>query len=195
MPEHNGEITPSAHIRRAKPREARLDERVTLARLLLVFISAAAWAGHAAEPMQISSPAFADGATIPAKFTADGADINPALVISGVPAGAKSLVLIMDDPDAPGGTWNHWLLWNLGPATTTIAEDSTPAGAVAGRNDFGETLYRGPSPPSGTHRYFFRLLALDTKLDLPAGADRAALDRAVKDHVLARAVLMGLYSR
>ena len=149
----------------------------------------------AGDAMKITSPAFADGAMIPAKFTADGANVNPALGISGIPDNAKSLVLIMDDPDAPRGTWNHWLLWNIDPSTTMIAEDSVPRGATSGRNDFGDTRYRGPSPPSGTHRYFFRLLALDSTLDLPTGADRAALDRAVKNHVVAEAVLAGRYSR
>lgn len=168
---------------------------MSAARLFVLFTLATAWARLAAEPMRIISPAFADGTTIPEKFTADGADINPALVINGVPAGAKSLVLIVDDPDAPRGTWNHWLLWNIDPDTTSIVENSVPTGATIGRNDFGEVRYRGPSPPSGTHRYFFRLLALDSTLDLPAGADRAALDRAMKGHVVAQAVLMGRYSR
>ncbi|MBU3666468.1 MAG: YbhB/YbcL family Raf kinase inhibitor-like protein [Chthoniobacterales bacterium] len=145
--------------------------------------------------MRITSPAFADGGSIPAKFTADGGDISPPLEIGGVPAAAKSLVLIVDDPDAPRGTWNHWLLWNIVPGITQIAEGTAPSGAAAGRNDFGETNYRGPSPPSGTHRYFFRLLALDTTLDLKAGSTRAKLDRAMQGHVMAEAVLMGRYGR
>lgn len=165
------------------------------AAVLALLVLAAPLAPRAAEPMQISSPAFANGGMIPAKFTADGSDISPPLEIRNVPPAAKSLVLIVDDPDAPRGTWNHWLLWNIDPAATTIAENSTPAGAAAGRNDFGETRYRGPSPPSGTHRYFFRLLALDSKSSVPSGASRAELDQAVRGHVLAEAVLMGRYGR
>lgn len=145
--------------------------------------------------MKITSPAFANGEMIPKLFTADGANVNPELDIADVPDQAKSLVLIVDDPDAPAGTWNHWLLWNIDPRTARIDEDSTPAGAVAGRNDFGQTKYLGPSPPSGTHKYLFRLLALDAVLDLRAGSDRAALDRALAGHVLATAELAGRYSR
>ena len=151
-----------------------------------------------AEPaaaMKITSPDFSEDGMIPARFTCDGANVNPRLDIAGVPARARSLVLIVDDPDAPVGTWNHWLLWNIDPATTKIAENSVPAGAVQGRSDFGQEKYIGPSPPSGTHRYFFRLLALDAKLDLPAGAGRAALETALRGHVLMRADLMGRYRR
>lgn len=130
---------------------------------------------------------------IPARFAADGANVNPPLAIAGVPAKAKSLVLIVDDPDAPGGTWNHWLLWNIATDTASIEEDSVPAGAIAGKNGFGRTVYLGPAPPSGTHRYFFRLLALDTHLDLKPGSDRAQLDLAMKGHIIATAELMGRY--
>ena len=132
---------------------------------------------------------------IPARFTCDGANVNPELEITGVPAGAKSLVLIVDDPDAPAGTWNHWLLWNIDPTTSKIAENSVPAGAVSGKSDFGRTNYIGPSPPSGTHRYYFRLLALDASPALPAGSERAALESAIRGHVLMKAELMGRYRR
>jgi hypothetical protein len=145
--------------------------------------------------MKISSPDFTEGAAIPARFTCDGADINPALAIEGVPAQAKSLVLIVDDPDAPMGTWNHWLVWNIAPSTGKIAADSVPAGAVQGRSDFGTAKYGGPCPPSGTHRYYFRLYALDTTLSLESKADRKALDKAISGHVIASAGLMGRYSR
>lgn len=153
--------------------------------------------GHAQNegPMKISSPAFAAGAMIPARFTADGANVSPPLAISGVPAEGKSLVLVVDDPDAPAGTWNHWLLWNVAPDTKLIEEDSAPPGAIVGKNDFGRTVYLGPSPPSGTHRYFFRLFALDTVLDLKAGSDRDQLDRAMKGHIISTTELMGRYSR
>jgi Raf kinase inhibitor-like YbhB/YbcL family protein len=145
--------------------------------------------------MKISSPDFSDGAAIPARFTCDGADINPALAIEGVPAPAQSLVLIMDDPDAPRGTWNHWLVWNIPPSVGKIAAHSVPAGAVEGRSDFGTAKYGGPCPPSGTHRYYFRLFAIDVNLAIPAGADRKALDKAMSGHVLANGELMGRYSR
>jgi len=151
-----------------------------------------------AEPvvaMKITSPDFSEGEMIPARFTCDGANVSPRLDIAGVPAGARSLVLIVDDPDAPAGTWNHWLLWNIDPATKKIAGGSVPTGAIQGRSDFGQERYIGPSPPSGTHRYFFRLLALDAKLDLPAGAGRAALDTALRGHVLMKAELLGRYRR
>jgi len=144
---------------------------------------------------KISSPDFPEGGPIPAQFTCDGENVNPTLDISGVPAGAMSLVLVVDDPDAPSGTWNHWLVWNIDPSTTQIARNSVPPGAVTGRSDFGQVIYIGPSPPSGTHRYYFRLMALDTNLNLPAGAGRSALDKAVKGHILKTAELMGRYKR
>lgn len=155
----------------------------------------AASSGRTEDTMKISSPSFANGAPIPKRFTADGANINPALTISGVPPAAASLVLIVDDPDAPGGTWTHWLVWNIAPATTRIAEDSVPDGAVVGRSDFGKSLYLGPSPPSGTHRYHFRLYALDKKLDLAPGANRDDLDTAMRGRILASATWAGTYSR
>ncbi len=146
-------------------------------------------------PMRLFSPDFTPGGMIPPPFTCDGANTNPELDIADVPRQAVSLVLIMDDPDAPGGTWNHWLLWNIDPATAKIAEDSVPAGAVQGRSDFGSAKYLGPSPPKGIHRYFFRLLALDTKLNLPPDSDRAALDQSIRGHVISTAELMGRYQR
>lgn len=164
-------------------------------RALTVLAFAAMARAQTEEPMKICSPTFSDGAMIPARFTADGANVSPLLEISGVPAGTKSLVLIVDDPDAPAGTWNHWLLWNISPDTASIAEDSVPAGAVAGKNDFGRTVYLGPSPPSGTHRYYFRLFALDTMLHLETASDRDQLDRAMKGRILASAELIGRYNR
>ena len=160
---------------------------------LLAFVALAQ--AQAEPPMKISSPAFVHGAMIPARFTADGANVNPPLVISGAPAAAKTLVLVVDDPDAPAGTWNHWLLWNIAPETKEIGEDAVPAGAIAGKNDFGRSVYLGPSPPSGTHRYYYRLFALDRVLDLKPGADRNQLDRAIKGHIIATAELIGRYSR
>ncbi len=145
--------------------------------------------------MTVESPAFSEGRAIPARYTADGADISPPLVIQGVPEGTQSLALIMDDPDAPMGTWVHWVAWNLPAGTREIPEGSLPDGAAEGRNSWGRTGYGGPAPPSGTHRYYFKIYALDTKLDLPPATDKARLLSAMKGHVLAEAVLMGRYSR
>jgi Raf kinase inhibitor-like YbhB/YbcL family protein len=143
--------------------------------------------------MKISS-AFQEGATIPSKFTCDGADASPPLQIADIPSGAKSLALIVDDPDAPSGLFTHWLVWNLSPQTSTVAEGSAPKG-VHGTNDFGKSGYGGPCPPSGTHRYYFKIFALDRELDLSSGAKRTQLDAAMKGHVVAQGELMGRYSR
>src|SRR5215467_6043491 len=127
--------------------------------------------------MKITSSAFNEGGNIPSKFTCDGSDTSPPLQIAGVPSGAKSLVLIVDDPDAPGGLFTHWLAWNIDPGTGRLAEKGLPRGAIQGVNDFGRQGYSGPCPPSGTHRYFFRLFVLDQTLDLKAGARRSALEQ------------------
>lgn len=145
--------------------------------------------------MKISTPAFQDGGTIPKQYTCDGTNVNPPLVIEGVPTQAKSLVLLVDDPDAPRGTWNHWLVWNIDPGTRDMKENTVPPHAVQGTTDFGTAKYGGPCPPSGTHRYYFRLYALDTSLNLPATTKRAALDQALKGHVVGEAVVMGRYAR
>jgi len=144
--------------------------------------------------MKITSSAFQEGGNIPSKFSCDGANTSPPLQISGVPSEAKSVVLIADDPDAPSGLFTHWAVWNISPQTSTIAEGSTPKG-VQGTNDFGRSGYGGPCPPSGTHRYYFKIFALDRELDLPFGAKRSQLDGAMKDHVIAQGELMGRYSR
>lgn len=145
--------------------------------------------------MKITTKAFSERRPIPERFTADGKNVNPPLRLSGVPDGAKSLVLIVDDPDAPMGTWTHWLVWNIQPGTSVIKEDSVPTGAVVGTNDAGTAKYAGPNPPRGTHRYYFRLYALDKTPDLPAGSDRDTLDEAMNSHILARAELLGRYGR
>ena len=149
---------------------------------------------NAASSFSVATSAFQTGGDIPAKFTCNGANVNPELKINGVPNGAKSLVLIVDDPDAPRGLFTHWILWNIDPKTTDIGENSVPTGGVQGTNDFGKRNYGGPCPPSGTHRYFFKIFALDSKLDLKPSAGRAELDGAMKDHVLAKAELIGRYS-
>jgi Raf kinase inhibitor-like YbhB/YbcL family protein len=149
---------------------------------------------NAASSISVTTSAFQAGGDIPAKFTCNGANANPELKINGVPNEAKSLVLIVDDPDAPRGLFTHWIVWNIDPKTTDIGENSTPAGGVQGTNDFGKRNYGGPCPPSGTHRYFFKIFALDTKLDLKPSARRAELDTAMRGHTLAQGELMGQYS-
>ena len=144
--------------------------------------------------MKVTSSAFQQGANIPSKFSCDGPNTSPPLQISDVPTEAKSLVLIVDDPDAPSGLFTHWVVCNISPQATTIAEGSTPKG-VQGTNDFGKSGYGGPCPPSGTHRYYFKVFALDRELDLPVGAKRSQLDSAIKGHVIAQGELMGRYSR
>lgn len=144
--------------------------------------------------LRISSPAFADGQSIPARHAYRAENFSPPLEIAGVPPGAKSLALIVDDPDAPVGTWVHWLLANLPPETAAMAEGKVPEGAIVGKNDFGAAAWGGPAPPSGTHRYFFRLVALDAKLDLKPGFTRAQLEGAMKGHVLRSAQTMGTYA-
>jgi len=136
---------------------------------------------------------FSDGEKIPVKYTADEEDINPSLEISGIPEGAKTLALIVDDPDAPIGTWVHWLVWNIPASKTKIEENSVPG--IQGINDFRKRDYGGPNPPSGTHRYFFKLYALDSELNLPEGSKKAELEKAMQGHILATAQLIGKYSR
>ncbi|RPJ07787.1 MAG: YbhB/YbcL family Raf kinase inhibitor-like protein [Spirochaetaceae bacterium] len=159
--------------------------------------------------LSFSSDGFGNNKTIPVQYTADGTDSSPPLSWAGSPAGTQSFAVICDDPDAPaapaapaalGGTWVHWVIWNI-PATTpglrqNMQKTEHPIGpSVQGKNDFGRTGYNGPSPPSGTHRYFFKLYALDAMLSLIAGAKKPQLEAAMKGHVLAQAVLVGTYTR
>ena len=148
--------------------------------------------------MKLSSPAFENSASIPQKFTCDGANINPELRISEVPDGAKSLVLIIDDPDATGGvTWDHWVVWNIDPKTSMIAENSVPTGVIQGTTSFGDQKYGGPCPPRGSkpHRYMFKLYALDTVLNIPADSKKADVESAMQSHVLAEITSTGLFGR
>ncbi|MFI5455526.1 MAG: YbhB/YbcL family Raf kinase inhibitor-like protein [Isosphaerales bacterium] len=164
--------------------------------------------------IQLRSPAFAEGGMIPKTFTCDGSDRSPPLEWSGVPASARALALICDDPDAPGGTWSHWVVFNLPsqlkalregvPKEETIPEASTTVSesvveelskARQGKNDFGKNGYGGPCPPSGTHRYFFRLYALDATLDLGSNATRAEVIKAIEGRILAEGRLAGKYRR
>ncbi len=160
----------------------------------VVVVAAIASFAAGGAKMKITSSAFQQGGNIPSKFSCDGANTSPPLQISDVPSGAKSLVLVVDDPDAPSGLFTHWTVWNIPPQTSTIAEGSTPKG-VQGTNDFGKSGYGGPCPPSGAHRYYFKIFALDRDLDLPSGANRSQLDAAMKGHVIAQGQLMGRYAR
>ena len=144
--------------------------------------------------MKITSPAFETNQAIPRKYTCDGENINPSLEFSDVPEAAQSLVLIMDDPDAPMGIWVHWTLWNIDPKISEIPEDSVPEGAVQGATN-RENHYGGPCPPDREHRYFFKLYALKSRLDLPKSADKAVLVAALAGQGTANAELVGLYSR
>ncbi len=145
--------------------------------------------------MVLESPAFENNETIPQLFTCDGENINPHLVISDVPKNAESLALIVDDPDAPGGGFTHWLVYNLDPSLDEIAEGSLPSGAKEGLNDSGEVGYTGPCPPAGEHYYHFILLALDTNINFPQPPNRETFEEAIKGHVLDQTELVGMYSR
>lgn len=142
--------------------------------------------------LSVMSSSFGSNQLIPKKYTCDGEDVNPPLSVGGVPEGTKSLVLVVDDPDAPMGTWVHWVAWNI-PPTDRIEENTAPG--IEGLNDFGKHSYGGPCPPSGTHRYFLKFYALDTKLSLPSNSRKKDVENAMKDHVLAKGELVGLYSR
>ncbi|MBN2500150.1 MAG: YbhB/YbcL family Raf kinase inhibitor-like protein [Anaerolineales bacterium] len=151
-------------------------------------------------PFGLTSPAFAQGETIPTQYTCDGEDISPPLLIGDTPEGAQAYVLIMDDPDAPGGTWVHWVLYNIPAETRELAEAQLPdaaleGGIAQGSNSWEATSYGGPCPPSGEHRYFFKLYALDAVLELPPGMDKDTVLQAMEGHVIAESELMGVYSR
>jgi len=150
--------------------------------------------------MVLESPAFRAGDMIPSKYTCDGENISPPLKWSGAPEGTKSFALVADDPDAPMGTWVHWVVYNIPAAAREIPEKAAstkklPAGALEGVTDFRENTYGGPCPPSGTHRYFFKLYALDTALGLRAGASKKQLIEAMKGRILDQAELVGKYRR
>lgn len=144
--------------------------------------------------MKLNTPAFRDGETIPQKYARQGSNMNPPLHLEEIPEKARSLALIVEDPDAPKGTFNHWLVYNLDPQTHDIKENTVPVMATQGRNDFGDLEYDGPQPPSGEHRYFFKAFALDSVLELPRGARRAELEKAMQGHVLDQAAVMGRYA-
>ena len=170
------------------------ESRGLSASIALAILISAASVSSATAQIKITSDDFQSGGNLPLKFTCDGSGTNPALRISGAPATAKSLVLVVDDPDAPSGLFTHWLVWNIDPKMTSIGEGSSPAGTL-GRNDFGQQRFGAPCPPSGTHRYFFKIFALDCRLNLGGGENRAQLDAAMKGHVLMEGQLMARYSR
>jgi Raf kinase inhibitor-like YbhB/YbcL family protein len=155
--------------------------------------------------LEVRSTAFSAGATIPTQFTGDGEDVSPELSWTGVPPAAKELALIMDDPDAPSPQpWVHWVMYKIPAATAELPQAEpkadkvdSPAGAVQGKNSWGGVGYRGPAPPKGhgTHHYHFKLYALDAPLDVPPGADKAALEKAMSGHVLAQGEVVGTYRR
>ena len=144
--------------------------------------------------LTVTSPAFEQNQPIPEKYTCNGKDINPPLNIEGIPDDARSLALILDDPDAVGGTYDHWVVWNIPSAANKIAEDSVPG--VEGLNSGGERGYSGPCPPRGKpHRYIFRIAALDSLLELDAGSTKRDLERAMQGHIIAEGRLTGIFSR
>lgn len=166
--------------------------------LLAVTLSCELFFGGASRALgaiKLTSPAFGSGESIPSQYTCQGQDLSPPLSIEGVPTKAKSLVLVMDDPDAPMGTWQHWLVWNLPSDTTTIEAGAPLTQAEQGKTSFGHQHYGGPCPPMGTHRYYFRLFALDTTLSIPGDSKRSALDKAIKSHVIEQTEWMGRYKK
>jgi Raf kinase inhibitor-like YbhB/YbcL family protein len=177
--------------------------------LLLVLVSACGGAKEpAAEPqeeaamtLKVTSAVFEEGSSIPTEHTCDGSDVSPPLSWSGPPAGTKSLALICDDPDAPVGTWVHWVLYDLPPDVAALAaslpsDEQLANGGKQGKNDFSKIGYGGPCPPKGSaHRYFFKLYALDAELNLSPGATKKALLEAMEGHILAQGQLMGRYQR
>ena len=142
--------------------------------------------------LQVRSVAFSHGGHIPPTYTCEGENINPPLEVSDLPENTKSLALIVEDPDAPRGVYDHWVVWNI-PPNEAIAENSRSG--TSGKNSFGNNGYGGPCPPSGSHRYFFKVYALDSNLDIQAGSDKKMLQQAMKDHVLASGELMGHYQK
>ena len=187
-------------------------QRILLAAFCVIILvalcgAACSRAGEAPEgkgkamAIKLTSTAFAEGQPIPVKHTGQGEDVSPALLWSEIPPGTKSLALICDDPDAPVGTWVHWVIWNIPPETPGLAEAvpqkaELPSGARQGMNDFRKMGYGGPMPPAGAaHRYYFKIYALDIQPDLKAGATKDKLLAAMKGHILAEGQLMGTYQR
>jgi len=179
--------------------------RGQLALALIVLIATAeswpALQGKGANMFQLKSPAFQAGTSIPQQFTCEGNDVSPEIAWQNAPSGAKTFALVVHDPDARrAGGFTHWVIYNIPSTTNRIAqgvpkEKDLPGGGVQGRNDFGKAGYGGPCPPSGTHRYYFRLYALDSELKLNPSAGKEELEKAMKGHVLGQAELMGTYKK
>lgn len=143
--------------------------------------------------MEVKSPSFKQGASIPKKYTCQGEDLSPSFTFHNLPEGTRSLAIIVEDPDAPSGTFIHWLGWNLNP---TVQLDEGKAFPIQGNNGYGQVKYRGPCPPAGqTHRYFFKFYALDALLDLPSGSSKSELEQQIKVHALDHAEWMGTYKK
>ena len=146
--------------------------------------------------LTLKSSAFEEGQPIPKRYTCDGQNLSPPLFRKGIPEGTQSVALIVDDPDAPAGTWVHWVVWNIAPQFDEIPEGSVPPSALQGTNDFGNEVWGGPCPPPGPpHRYFFKLYAVDALLELQRGASKPLLEKAMEGHILAQTELIGLYGR
>jgi len=171
-----------------------MDKKISIFLTFIVALSVGfyAYSQEGGETMQITSNEFEHNGFIPRKFTCQGRDISPPLTIDNIPQGTRTFALIVDDPDAPMGTWVHWVVFNISPAKE-ILEGTIPG--TQGINDFGKRNYGGPCPPSGTHRYFFKLYALDSELKVPEGLTKEELERAMEDHILAQAELIGLYKK
>jgi len=165
--------------------------------LVLIFYLPFALAGDAPETgaLKLTSPVFENNSPLPPRYTCDGENINPPLSIKNVPRKAKSLALLLDDQDAPRGSYVHWIVWNIDPETKDIKEDSVPADAVEGTNDFKKRNYGGPCPPTRAHRYVFKLYALDIRLNLEASSTKAALEKAMKGHILLQTQLLTSYKK
>jgi hypothetical protein len=183
----------------------KMTKRIAALIFLLAICSATGFSevepkGNTLVKIELESPAFREGDMIPPEYTCDGKDISPPLEWSGAPGGTKSLALISDDPDAPAADWVHWVVYDLPPDLTALSAavpkmEKPPFGGTQGRTDFGDIGYGGPGPPGGTHRYFFKLYALDKALGLEAGVTKKELLKAMQGHILAEARLMGKYRR
>ncbi len=161
-------------------------------RLLFIFLILLIGCTDEVVKINLKSSAFDNNGIIPSKYTCQGLDVSPPFEIENIPEGAKSLVLVIDDPDAPGKTWDHWVMWNI-PLVKEIEEDHVPG--VQGLNDFGQHKYGGPCPPSGKHRYMFKLYALDVMLDISEDSKKIDVEKAMEDHILDQALLVGLFEK
>ena len=171
--------------------------RTRLVFIFLILFASTLTAGEIARSrdFKVSSPAFENSGTIPKRYGCGGDNISPPLMIENVPPETKSMALIFDDLDAPGGGYVHWILWNIDPGTREIREDSVPAGAVQGVNDFKKQNYGGPCPPTRPHRYVFKVFALDSLLSLAPDSTKADLEKTMKGHILGQAQLKGTYKK